>query len=196
MTNEVKNRKKIGGLSLPILFMVPVLMFGFGYLMVPIYNILCDITGLNGKTGSISQTEADRVVVDTERLVRVEFVSTLNQGAEWDFGPEVTSMMVHPGQQYKTSFFAHNQRNQQVVGQAVPSVSPGKAATYFNKTECFCFNQQLFDPMERRDMPLIFIVDPDLPRGIDTVTLSYTFFDIDKQQLSATMKETLEQDKI
>ena len=183
--SKIKSRLK-GKLNIPVLFAIPVLMFGFGYLMVPIYNVFCDLTGLNGKTGTISVAEASQQQADEDRLIRVEFTSTLNQGAEWDFGPVVSSMMVHPGKQYKTSFFAKNQRNLTVIGQAVPSVSPGKAASHFKKTECFCFQQQSFDPFEKRDMPLIFIIDPDLPKSIETVTLSYTFFDINQAQVSQT----------
>lgn len=160
------------------LFLIPVAMFGFGYLMVPIYDVFCDITGLNGKTGSISTVQAGQLQVDEDRLVRVEFISSLNQQAPWDFKPEVTSMMVNPGKQYKTTYTAINQLNETMVGQAIPSVAPSKAATYFNKTECFCFVQQTFEANERKEMPLIFVVDPGLPDDVDTVTLSYTFFDV------------------
>ncbi|NKB77012.1 MAG: cytochrome c oxidase assembly protein [Gammaproteobacteria bacterium] len=166
-----------GRIKVPYLFVIPVLMFGFGYLMVPLYDLLCDITGLNGKTGSISIAEASQLDVDQDRLVKVEFLGTVNDEAPWEFGPEVGSMMVHPGKQYQTSFVATNTVNETVVGQAIPSVAPGKAATYFNKTECFCFNQQTFEPLESREMPLVFVIDPGLPESIDTVSLSYTFFD-------------------
>ncbi len=164
--------------NLPLLFLAPVLMFGFGYLMVPIYNVFCEITGLNGKTGTLTQDEARRLDVDEDRLVRVEFTGSLNQYAPWDFAPQVASMMVHPGKQYRTSYVATNRLDQVLVGQAVPSVSPGRAASHFNKTECFCFVQQTFAAGETRDMPLVFVVDPALPQNMDTVTLSYTFFDV------------------
>ena len=170
--------------KLALLFLLPVLMFGFGYLMVPIYNVFCDLTGLNGKTGAISTAQAANLAIDRERRIKVEFIATLNQQAEWDFGPAVASMMVHPGQQYKTHFYARNQRSRAVVGQAIPSVAPGRAATHFNKTECFCFNQQQFAPLESRDLPLVFVVDPDIPADIETVTLSYTLFDIQPQQIN------------
>ena len=163
------------------LFLVPIMMFGFGYLMVPIYDVFCDITGLNGKTGSISVSEAGDLAIDEDRLVKVEFVSTLNQQAEWQFSPVVTSMMVHPGKSYTTTYVATNQLDREMVGQAVPSVAPAKAATYFNKTECFCFTQQNFGPLEEKQMPLIFVVDPALPEDIETVTLSYTFFDVNSR---------------
>lgn len=181
MTSKIKKTRLS---NLPVLFLVPVLMFGFGYLMVPIYNVFCEITGLNGKTGTISVAEASAISVDQQRMVKVEFSSTLNQYAPWDFGPAVPSMMVHPGKQYKTTYSATNKRSTQMVGQAVPSVSPGRAAKHFNKTECFCFTQQTFAGGETLDMPLIFIVDPDLPKDVDTVTLSYTFFDVTDNQIN------------
>jgi len=163
------------------LFLIPVAMFGFGYLMVPIYNVFCDITGLNGKTGTLSQAQAEELNVDEDRLVRVEFISTLNQQAEWEFSPVVKSMMVNPGKPYTTSYRAANQLDKPMVGQAIPSVAPAEAASYFNKTECFCFVQQEFQANEAKNMPLVFVVDPELPDDINTVTLSYTFFDVNSR---------------
>lgn len=163
------------------LFLIPIVMFGFGYLMVPIYDVFCDLTGLNGKTGRTSEAQANTLKVDTDRLVKVEFVSSLNQDAPWDFKAEAKKMMVNPGRQYTTRYIATNQRNHVMVGQAIPSVAPAKAATHFNKTECFCFNQQVFEANEQKQMPLTFIVDPELPDDINTVTLSYTFFDVNSR---------------
>lgn len=171
-----------GRISMPVLFLVPFLMFGFGYLMVPIYNVFCDITGLNGKTGTISESQASQLQVDEDREIRVEFTSSLNQYAPWVFAPKVASMTVQPGKPYTTSYIATNKLEKDLVGQAVPSVAPARAATYFNKTECFCFSRQSFAAEETRDMPLIFVVDPGLPDDVDTVTLSYTFFDVTEQQ--------------
>ena len=156
-------------------------MFGFGYLMVPIYDVFCDLTGLNGKTGSISSIQAQAFEVDEQRQVKVEFIATINQQAEWEFGPEVSSMMVNPGKSYKTTYIATNQLAKDMVGQAIPSVAPSKAANYFKKTECFCFTQQKFAANELKQMPLTFVVDPDLPDDINTVTLSYTFFDVNSR---------------
>jgi cytochrome c oxidase assembly protein subunit 11 len=180
----ISHKKSAGKANLKLLFLVPVVMFGFGYLMVPIYNVFCDITGLNGKTGSISVAEASNLVANEDRLVKVEFSGSLNQYAPWEFGPKVPSMMVHPGKQYKTSYVATNKLSKKLVGQAVPSVSPGRAAKHFNKTECFCFTAQSFEGGETLDMPLIFIVDPNLPEDVDTVTLSYTFFDVTENQIN------------
>lgn len=152
-------------------------MFGFGYLMVPLYDIICDITGLNGKTGRVS---ADTVIESEQtvqnREVIVEFVASINQGGSWIFRPTVKSMTVEPGKLYHTSYYAENLSNQSVVAQATPSVTPFQAAKHFNKTECFCFTRQEFEPKGSRDMPLTFIIDKDLPINVDRVTLSYTFF--------------------
>ena len=153
-------------------------MFGFGYAMVPIYDIICEVTGLNGKTGrvSIAEAEAEAAKVDPNRTVTVQFTSTINASGSWKFEPTVKEMVVKPGQTYQTSYYAENLTNATTVGQATPSVSPSEAAKYFNKTECFCFTQQLFEPLASKDMPLVFIIDADLPLTVDRVTLSYTFF--------------------
>lgn len=153
-------------------------MFAFGFAMVPLYDVLCRITGLNGKTSG-RVAVARPVAVDETRLVTVEFVASLNAGAPWEFAPKVTRMAVHPGQYYQTQYLARNLTGQTLVGQAIPSVAPGPAARHFQKVECFCFNRQKFEPGEERAMPVTFIIDPDLPPEVRTVTLSYTFFKLD-----------------
>jgi len=160
------------------LFAIPILMFGFGYLMVPIYDIFCEITGLNGKTGRVELVEVKRMRPDETRLVTVEFMANLNRDTPIDFGPAVASMQVHPGKAYQTVYRARNTGPAHLVSQAVPSVSPSRASTYFNKTECFCFTQQEFTAHESRDLPVRFVIHPDLPADIDTVTLAYTFFEV------------------
>lgn len=167
-----------GGVRIMVLKLagLTVAMFGFGFLLVPIYEVFCDITGLGGRTsGEAAQHVA--VAPDTSRSVRVEFVASVNANGPWEFRPAVASMTVHPGEMYTTTYWARNMRDLDVIGHAVPSVAPGSAARYFTKTECFCFTEQQFGPNEGRDMPVIFIIDPDLPAHVDTVTLSYTFFD-------------------
>ncbi len=150
-------------------------MFGFGYLMVPLYDIICEVTGLNGKTGGrVAIAEMNLVAEDRE--VMVEFVAIVNAGGAWSFKPVENQMRVRPGQLYNTTFYAENLSSSPVVGQASPSVSPFVAAKYFNKTECFCFTRQEFAAKEGREMPLTFMIDPDLPPNVDRVTLSYTFF--------------------
>lgn len=167
-----------GGVRIMVLKLagLTVAMFGFGFLLVPIYEVFCDITGLGGRTsGEAAQNVA--VTPDTSRSVRVEFVASVNANGPWEFRPAVASMAVHPGEMYTTTYWARNMRDLDVIGHAVPSVAPGSAARYFTKTECFCFTEQQFGPNEGRDMPVIFIIDPDLPAHVETVTLSYTFFD-------------------
>ncbi len=154
-------------------------MFGFGFAMIPLYNVLCDITGLNGKTGG-RVAIASGIEPDMERTVTVEFIANVNQSMPWDFKPVVSHMEVHPGKMYRTSFHAKNRTDRIMVGQAIPSVTPGLAAQHFKKTECFCFTEQQFLAGEGRDMPLLFMVDPELPEEIGVVTLSYTFFDKQK----------------
>lgn len=169
---RASNRRLIGRMLL-----VVVGMFGFGFAMVPIYSVFCDITGLNGKTGRAAEASLG-YTVDPERTIRVEFISSLNQATPLEFRSTVKHMEIHPGKVYEVSYTAANRTEETLVAQAVPSVAPGAAATYFQKTECFCFTQQTFAPREQRDMPVRFVVDPALPDNINTLTLSYTFFDI------------------
>ena len=163
------------------MLLVVVGMFGFGYLMVPIYDVLCDITGLNGKTGRAAEASLE-YEVDENRELRVEFVSTLNESMALEFLPGIRSMTVQPGRVYEMNYRARNGTDRVMIGQAVPSVVPGAAATHFKKTECFCFTQQRFEPGEEREMPVRFVVDPSVPRSVRTITLSYTFFDITAKQ--------------
>lgn len=155
-------------------------MFGFGFLLVPLYDVFCEITGIGDRTGTPTASVISEVSPVTDRLVTVEFVATLNEYAPWEFHPAVSSMQVHPGELYDTTYFARNLTDRQLVGQAVPSVAPGQASRFFKKTECFCFTTQEFAAGEGRDMGLQFMVDPELPEHIDRVTLSYTFF-VNKQ---------------
>jgi cytochrome c oxidase assembly protein subunit 11 len=152
-----------------------VAMFGFGFLLVPIYDAVCRITGIGGRTADTAAV-ALAGEIDLNRTVVVEFVAIRNEQATWEFRPETVSMEVHPGQLYDTTFFARNLTTSRLVGQAIPRVAPGVAAKYFRKTECFCFTPQPFDGGEGRDMGLQFMVDPDLPQHVDRLTLTYTFF--------------------
>ena len=159
--------------------LVAVAMFGFGYLLVPLYDVFCEITGLNGKTEQVDEASvAARYEVDTSRLITVQFVANNNLGMPWEFGPVEHTMRVHPGKVYQTAFTAYNPTGIDMVGQAVPSVAPGKASRYFNKTECFCFDNQPLAAGERKEMPVRFIVDPNMPKGVKTLTLAYTVFDV------------------
>lgn len=179
-------QKKSNGAALK-LAVFALAMFGFGFGLVPLYDILCDITGLNGKTGSIAENQARAGKVDEQRLVTVEFVSNLNQSMNWSFAPTVKKLLVKPGEIYEIDYVATNHNPVLTVGQAVPSVAPAAAAGFFNKIECFCFSQQRFDPGEQRTLPVRFVVDAGLPRHIDTISLAYTFFDTtDKVQPNKT----------
>jgi cytochrome c oxidase assembly protein subunit 11 len=154
-------------------------MFGFGFALVPLYNVICEVTGLNGRSASLTGATAPAAFeVDRERTVTVEFVAIINKDLDWTFSPAVPRMQVHPGQQYVVHYVATNRRDEETVGQAVPSVSPSSAARHFNKTECFCFTRQAFGPRESREMPVAFVVDPRLAPGVERLTLAYTFFEL------------------
>lgn len=158
------------------LALVAVLMFGFGYALVPLYNVFCEVAGINGKTGEINTAQATQIEVDRERLVTVQFVTSVNSELPWKFKPVKRKLSVHPGEINEALFLVENLTNDAIIGQAVPSVAPQKASLYFNKTECFCFTQQRLGPDEEKEMPVRFVVDPNLPDDINVLTLSYTFF--------------------
>jgi cytochrome c oxidase assembly protein subunit 11 len=164
-------------------------MFGFGFALVPLYDVFCKVTGLNGKTGRIAAEEALSKVVDKERVVIVEFVATVNSDLPWEFHPMVRRVNVHPGEVTEVKYYARNQTDEVVVGQAIPSLAPGEAAKYFNKTECFCFTQQTLGPGEGREMPIRFVVDPGLPKEVGSVALSYTFYRVARNTVARNTPE-------
>lgn len=154
-----------------------VAMFLFAiFIMPPLYDAFCEVTGIGGKTGG--QYEAEDVVVDESRTVRIQFIATNNAGMPWEFEPVIDEVRVHPGEPTPVRFYAHNPTDRDMVAQAIPSVSPGNAARHFLKTECFCFNRQPLASGEEAELPLVFIVDQDLPKAVRTITLSYTLFDV------------------
>ncbi|MBB3169794.1 cytochrome c oxidase assembly protein [Simiduia aestuariiviva] len=154
-----------------------VAMFAFAiFVMPPLYDVFCEITGLNGKTGA--QYQAREITVDTSREITVQFVATNNEAMPWVFEPGVKSIKVHPGQPVDVIYRAVNPTNRDMVAQAVPSLVPFKAAQFFHKTECFCFNNQPLKAGETAELGLQFIVDLDVPKQVNTITLSYTLFDI------------------
>ena len=158
------------------LLIIAVGSFAFGvFLLPPLYDVFCEITGFGGRTN----TEAAMVVEapDLTREIRIEFVTTVNSYAQFEFRADVDSMTVNPGKMYYATFTAKNLASEHKVAQAVPSVAPVTAAKHFTKIECFCFTSQEFMADEERAMPLQFIVNPDLPDYVDTITLQYTFFD-------------------
>jgi cytochrome c oxidase assembly protein subunit 11 len=153
--------------------------------MVPLYDVLCEQLGINGKTGG--RYEVVDAGVDESRMVTVQFVATINDQMPWEFRPTVTEMKVHPGAVNSTVFYAKNPRAHNMVAQAIPSLTPGRATEYFHKTECFCFEQQPLAGGAETEMPLQFIVDRDLPADIKTLTLSYTIFDVTEMMKSSTV---------
>lgn len=148
----------------------------FSVALVPLYDVFCDLTGLNGKTESLPAQAEAALKADESRWVTVEFTSSVMPGLAWNFKPTQNRMQVRPGQIMLATFEASNMTNRAVTGRAVPSLSPGRAISHFKKIECFCFQQQELKAGETRQMPLRFYVSPDLPRDIRTVTLSYAFY--------------------
>ncbi len=159
-------------------------MFAFGFALVPLYDVFCDITGINGKTGGRYQTEASSGEADT-RLIKVQFIAQNGPDMPWVFRPMTRMIEVHPGEAVTVNFYAANPTDQAMVAQAVPSLAPSEGALYFHKTECFCFTQQALEAGETVEMPLVFIVDKALPDHLHKLTLSYTLYDQGKLQQAA-----------
>lgn len=165
------------------LLLVVVVMFAFGFALVPLYDVMCRAFGINGKTGSAWQGTQR---VDESRQVRVQFLSTNAVDMVWGFYPKADQLQVHPGAVNEMLFVAQNPTDRAMTAQAVPSISPGSAAVYFHKTECFCFTQQVLQPGERIEMPVRFIVDRDLPQDVTHLTLGYTLFNVSAGKPPAT----------
>ena len=149
-------------------------MFAFGFALVPLYDVFCDITGINGKTDKVAAAAPDRV--DRGREVSVEFLATHDPAVAVDFAPETARLRLNPGELQLVSFVVENRSDQPIVTTAVPSVSPGEAARHFLKIECFCFQEQPLAPGERKLMPVQFYVDPELPERFKNLTLSYRLY--------------------
>lgn len=171
--NKVKSNKKL----ITMLIAGAVGMFGFGFALVPLYDVLCEQLGINGKTNSTAISYKP-MTIDKNRTITVEFMAQVQSDMPWVFEPDVKRIQIHPGELVRTNFKAVNLSSNETLGQAIPSISPGQGAAYFNKTECFCFNQQRLTAKASAELPLIFFVDPDLPESISTLTLSYTLYNI------------------
>lgn len=153
-------------------------MFAFGFLLVPLYDVICDITGLNGKTGDqYVLDEGAMIEVDESREIRVQFITHTNDMG-WEFRPTDRQMTVKPGEFHVTTYTVTNNSDRHMVGQAIPSVAPSAAAAHLNKIECFCFDEQPLAPGESAEMPLRFFVDPEVSSRVSTLTLAYTLYDI------------------
>ena len=171
MRNEQQENRSLTGR----LVILAIAMFGFGFALVPLYDVFCEITGFGGRTNTEAVAVTEAPVLDRE--IRIEFMTTVNSHAPFEFSPDTDSMTVNPGKMYFATFTAKNLTDGAKVAHAVPSVSPPSAVEHFVKVECFCFNSQDFGGSEEKAMPLQFIVDPDLPEYVDTITLGYTFYD-------------------
>lgn len=152
-------------------------MFGFGYALVPLYQVFCELTGLNGKPDErVAETRAQ--AIDSQRTVAVEFLANVDAGLPWTFKPQVGRIHIHPGETKQVNFLAKNLSGSLVRGRAVPSVSPSIGAKYLKKIECFCFTEQRLSAGASKEMPVRFLIDPSLPKHVKTLTLSYTFFGV------------------
>lgn len=170
MTREQANRRMLGKLSV-----IAVAMFGFGFALVPFYNKLCEVTGINNLVKPAAAVQNTQV--DASRWITLEFDGNVH-GLPWQFAPRQRSVRVHPGELVQVSYEIRNTGSVGIVGQALPSYGPKLAAEHVKKLECFCFRQQALAAGEVREMPVQFVVDPSLPRDVTTITLSYTFFEV------------------
>ncbi len=170
------NHARANQQTLVKLLVVTVAMFGFGYALAPFYRAICDALGLNSvvKADTVANTQ-----VDTGRLLTVEFDANLRSNLPWTFTPLEKSVRVHPGALTQVMFEVRNRSDRPVTGQAIPSYGPQLAGRYFKKLDCFCFTQQTLAPGEVKRMPVVFVVERELPQDVNTVTLSYTFFEVE-----------------
>ncbi len=167
-----RNTRMLGKLAV-----IALLMFGFGYSLVPLYKKICELTGINvlAVQGTLGPKKGN-TQVDTSRLITVEFDA--NTSGPLRFKPAVASLQVHPGEMAQVVYDVVNTQDRSVNAQAIPSYAPQEAAKHFEKLECFCFKQQTLGPKEARQMPVSFYIDPALPKNVKTITLSYTFFEV------------------
>lgn len=180
---NVKNVKaaklleKLNSVMLGKLVVVAVVMFGFGWALIPIYQQICELTGVNILTSKEEQVVAPtNTQIDRSRTITVEFDA--NTTGPWRFRPVMGSMQVHPGEMSQIIYEVVNTEDRAMEAQAIPSYAPQQATPFFMKVECFCFKQQKLGPKEARQMPVVFYIDPKLPKNVSTITLSYTFFEI------------------
>ncbi len=150
--------------------------FAFGWALVPLYSVLCDVTGYGDNQRLLRKANASEHP-DDSRTITLELLTSEGSSGGWDFRPIVREVKIHPGTFYTVQFFAHNLTGKDTTAQAVPDIAPSRAVAFFHKTECFCFSPQHFKKGEQRVMPVRFIVDPQIPSYIDHLTLAYTFYD-------------------
>lgn len=152
--------------------------FAFGFALVPLYDVLCSITGLGNQKSLTRAATLTKEDVDVGRTITIDFIANLPTVGNWRFFPVNKSMQVHPGKLYEVDYYAQNLTGHDTAAQAVPDIIPSKNATWFHKTECFCFSPQFFKADEQRVMPVRFFVDPSIPGFVDHLTLAYTFYDV------------------
>ncbi|HVY07069.1 MAG TPA: cytochrome c oxidase assembly protein [Burkholderiales bacterium] len=177
MSDERDERPAENRRILAKLLVVTVVMFGFGYALVPLYKKICEVTGVNEidrANGPVANTQ-----VDATRVVTLELDANVRSDLPWRFRPLQASVQVHPGQLVQVMYEVRNASDRPITGQAIPSYGPQIAGQYFRKIDCFCFSKQNFKPGEVRQMPVVFVIEPGLPKDVTTVTLSYTFFNVE-----------------
>ncbi len=167
-----KNQKLLKRLVIGVIF-----MFGFAYLLVPLYTLVCKQAGINGKSANIAVRLDPHMKVDTSRTIDVEFTTTVHGPMQFVFRPLLHHVLIHPGETKLVYFYAQNNTGHGITVQAIPSITPDYTAKFLKKTECFCFTQQYFFTSEKADMPVYFYIDPSIPHKTLAMTLSYTLFD-------------------
>ena len=158
------------------LFVVSLAMFGFGFALIPFYQKICEVTGVNRL---LRPAELTNTQVDATRFVTIEFDSNLRSALPWTFKPLETSVRIHPGEMTTVMYEIRNTSTRAITGQAVPSYGPHVAEQFFKKLDCFCFTQQTLQPGESRQMPVVFVIEAGLPKEVNTITLSYSFFEVE-----------------
>lgn len=183
-TKQIKTGlASLNGTMLGKLLVVTVLMFGFGYALVPIYKQICELTGINNLNNK--EAELGNTQIDTQRWITIEFDA--NSQGPWRFRPVVNSMRVHPGEMAQIVYEVVNQQAYQMDAQAIPSYAPQQAGNYFKKMECFCFKQQTLAANQAKQMPVVFYIDPAIPKDVKTITLSYTFFEVNGKKIAGNL---------
>ncbi len=172
------------------LALIPIVMFGFGYALVPLYNVFCDVTGFGGR--GVKQVDAailDAGGVDRDRDIKMEFITSVNGDLPWNFKTLTGTTRINPGALNEAEFVVENTSDRTIVGRAIYNVSPSVASVYFSKTECFCFTEQTLAPGEKVIMPVRYMIDTELPANIKGVTLSYTFFELSESDGKAAVTD-------
>ncbi|MEM5425619.1 MULTISPECIES: cytochrome c oxidase assembly protein [Paraburkholderia] len=189
MSTQAGNDRAFNRSMLIKLAVVALLMFGFGFALVPMYRAICQVTGINNLVQrDATEREARNTQVDMTRTISVEFDA--NARGLLGFKPEQTSLDVHPGEVMTVMYDISNNEGRTIDAQAIPSYAPKQATEYFRKIECFCFTQQVLKANETKRMPVVFVIDPKLPKDVKTITLSYTFFELNKPAVPPPPKQS------